>query len=194
MKKGFSKVVLFYVFIFCISSNERQITVSSFHNMQSANDTIPVKIKLEKTVMKDMNILFITDTAMTTEEIKSVLGKGYGEIMQFVQQNQLQPLKFMAWYASTQPPWMVDIAVEVNTIPGNIAGRIRSKIQPGGEVLVARIWGPYDQVGHAYNAIQKWMIENNRNSKGAPFEVYINDPATVKDTSEIQTDVYQPLE
>jgi effector-binding domain-containing protein len=38
------------------------------------------------------------------------------------------------------------------------------------------------------------MNENNRKAKSAPFEVYINDPAMVKDPSEIQTDVYQPLE
>lgn len=67
-------------------------------------DTIPVKIELEQTSFMNMNILFITDTAATTPGLHSVLGKGYGEIMQFVQQHQLQPLKFMARYHTYQPP------------------------------------------------------------------------------------------
>lgn len=194
MKKEISKLALLWLFIICISSNQRPNTFSLLPIRHLVNDTIPVKITLDKTAFNDMNILFITDTATTTAGIKDVLGKGYGEIMQFVQQNQLQPLKFIAWYSSVQPPWIMDIAVEVNKIPEAVAGRIHSKVQPGGEVLIAHIRGPYDQVGQAYNAIGKWMNENNRKPKSAPFEVYINDPATVKDPSEIQTDVYQPLE
>jgi len=194
MKKEISELALLGLFIISISSGQRPNTFSLMATKHLANDTVPVKITLDKTEFNDMKILFITDTAATTDGIKDVLGKGYGEIMQCVQQNKLQPLKFMAWYGSVQPPWTIDIAVEVNKMPEVIAGRIHSKIQPGGEVLIAQIWGPYIQVGQAYNAIGKWMNENNRKAKSAPFEVYINDPATVKDPSEVQTDVYQPLE
>ena len=73
-------------------------------------------------------------------------------------------------------------------------GRLHAKILAGGEVLIAHMWGPYDKVGEAYLAIEKWLKENNRKAKSPPFEVYINDPALVKDPSEIQTDVYQPIE
>ena len=194
MKKEISKLALLWLFIICISSNQRPDTTSVLPIKHWVNDTIPVKIALDKTAFNDMNILFITDTAATTEGIKDVLGKAYGEIMQFVQKNRLQPLKFMAWYGSSQPPWIMDVAVEVNKTPETASGRVHSKVQPGGEVLIAHILGPYDQVGQAYNAIGKWMNENHRQAKSAPFEVYINDPASVKDPSEIQTDVYQPLE
>lgn len=194
MKKEISKLALLWLFIICISSDQRPGAISLLPIKHWVNDTIPVKITLDKTAFNDMNILFITDTAATTDGIKDVLGKAYGEIMQFVQQNQLQPLKFMAWYGSVRPPWIMNVAVEVNKIPEAVNGRIHSKVQPGGEVLIAHILGPYDQVGQAYSAIGKWMNENARKAKSAPFEVYINDPATVKDPSEIQTDVYQPLE
>ena len=194
MKKEISKLVLLCLFIIGISSNQRAGTISLLPIKHEVNDTIPVKITLDKTAFNDMNILFITDTAATTEGIKDVLGKAYGEIMQFVQKNRLQPLKFMAWYGSSQPPWIMDVAVEVNKTPETASGRVHSKVQPGGEVLIAHIWGPYDQVGQAYIAIGKWMNENHRQAKSASFEVYINDPATVKDPSEIQTDVYQQLE
>jgi effector-binding domain-containing protein len=193
MKKEISKLALLWLFIICISSDQRP-NAPLLPIKLWVNDTIPVKITLDKTAFNDMNILFITDTAATTDGIKDVLGKAYGEIMQFVQQTQLQPLKFMAWYGSVQPPWIMNVAVEIDKIPEAATGRIHYKVQPGGEVLIAHILGPYDQVGQAYSAIGKWMNENHRQAKSAPFEVYINDPASVKDPSEIQTDVYQPLE
>lgn len=157
-------------------------------------DTIvPVKVKLEKASFSDMNILYIADTASTTEVIKDVLGKGYGELMQFISANKLQPRKFLAWYYAIQPPWPIDVAVETNRIPTQFNGRVKSRMLPGGEVIIAHMWGPYDQVGQAYEQIQKWLKENSRKAKGSPFEVYINDPNMVKNPAEIQTDVYQPL-
>lgn len=155
---------------------------------------VPVRVQLEKTSFKDMFVLFINDTALTTESIHNTLGKGYGELMQYIQQNKLQPLKFLAWYYAVQPPWPMDIAVETNTIPEQLRGRIQSRIQPGGELLIAHMWGPYDQVGQAYQQIENWLRENKRKPKSAPFEVYVNDPNSVKDPAQIQTDIYQPIE
>ncbi len=154
---------------------------------------IPVKIKLEKTNFRDMTVLYIHDTAGTTEAIKDVLGKDYGELMHFIAANKLQPVRFMAWYYAMLPPWPMDIAVETDRRPQQTNGRIQTRIQPGGEVLIAHMWGPYDQVSQAYIQIEQWLKENNRKPKGAPFEVYINDPSAVKSPDEIQTDIYQPL-
>lgn len=153
-----------------------------------------VKVELEKTRFGDMSVLFINDTAQTTESIKDILGKAYGELMQYVQDHQLQPQKFMAWYYSMQPPWPMDVAVETNSLPAETSGRIQSKILKSSEVIIAHTWGPYDQVGQAYLKIDQWLKDNNRKAKGKPFEVYINDPAMVKSPAEIQTDIYQPIE
>jgi effector-binding domain-containing protein len=174
--------------------------VSSFPSNPSAlfktnsisQDTI--KVVLEKTSFKDMTVLYITDTAQTTAAISEVLGKAYGELMQCTKENKLLPIKFMAWYYSVEPPWQMDIAVETGKMPAQPGGRIKSRIQQGGEVLIAHMWGPYDKVGQAYLKIQNWMKENKRKGKGSPFEVYLNDPSAVKSPSEIRTDIYQPIE
>ena len=163
-------------------------------NSNIQDTVIPLKVQLENTSFKDMSVLYINDTAAATETIKDVLGKGYGELMQFIQQNKLQPQRFMAWYYSTQPPWPMDVAVETVRIPPELSGRIRSRIQKGGDVLIAHAWGPYDQVGMAYVKIENWLKENKRKAKGNPFEVYLNDPSAVKSPSEIRTDIYQPIE
>jgi hypothetical protein len=61
----------------------------------------------------------------------------------------------MAWYYSSQPPWPIDVAVETNKIPSQLTGRIQTRTLEGGEVLIAHMWGPYDQAGRA---IQKLKI------------------------------------
>jgi effector-binding domain-containing protein len=172
------------------------IHICSFINRENSDYILPdtVKIELQKTSFNDMPVLFIKDTAVSTEKMKDVFGKDYGELMQFITNNKLQPLKFMAWYRSVKAPWFVDVAVQTDRVPNELSGRIQSRIQKGGEVLIAHMWGPYDQVGQAYAKIENWLKENNRKAKGNPFEVYINDPSSVKSPSEIQTDVYQPIE
>jgi len=169
--------------------------LTGINSTPMAKDTIvPVKIKLEKTSFKDMNLLFIPDTAKTTDAMTGIFTRDYGELMQFIQENKLQALKFMAWYYSMQPPWHMEVAVETDNLPEQLGGRIRSRIQKGGEVLIAHMWGPYDQVGQAYEQIEKWLKQNNRKAKGHPFEVYLNDPAAVKNPLEIMTDIFQPIE
>ena len=160
--------------------------------MCNPRDTL--RIELENTHFKDMSLLFISDTAASTQAIGVVLGKAYGELMKFANSNRLQPKKFIAWYYSVQPPWPMDIAVEINIIPPQLNGRIQTRILKGGEVLIAHMWGPYDQISQAYSKIQTWMKDNNRKEKGKPFEVYLNDPSAVKSPNEIRTDVYQLVE
>ena len=167
-------------------------TSSGRSNINYIQDS--VKVELEETSFKDMPVLFINDTASSTEQISNILGKDYGELMQFIQNNKLQPQKFMAWYYSMQPPWRMDVAVQTNSIPEQLNGNIQSRIQKGGKVLIAHMWGPYNQVSQAYIKIENWVKENKRKAKGNPFEVYLNDPATVKSQYEIQTDIYQPIE
>lgn len=153
-----------------------------------------VRIELEATRFSDLPVLFIHDTAPATENLKNKLGNDFGELMQFAMTHKLYPQKFMAWYYSAQPPWMMDVAIQVTKLPEQLDGRIQSRTQPGGEVLIAHTWGPYDEVGKAYEQIKQWLVKHNRAAKGNPFEVYVNDPAAVSHPSEIHTDVYQPLE
>ncbi len=190
-------------FPFCAGSNYEDVDNSSLPVFKSHHreivflqrDTIaPVKIQLEKTSFKDMSILFISDTAEEMKDLGSILSKGYGELIKYAQENQLKLKKMMAWYYSVQAPWKMDIAIETDKLPVELSGRVRSRIEKGGEVLIAHMWGPYSELSQAYIQIQNWLNQNKRIARDPPFEVYLNDPSTVKDPSEIQTDIYQPLQ
>ncbi len=90
-------------------------------------------------------------------------------------------------------PWEIEVAIETESLNAHLSGRIQSRIVTGGEVIIAHMHGPYDQVSKAYEKIQTWLKENNRNARGYPFEVYVNDPSMVSSQAEIQTDIYQPI-
>jgi len=155
---------------------------------------VPVKIELEKTSFNEMVVLFISDTAKQTQEIGSILGKDYAELMRYAKEDQLKPKKFLAWYYSVEPPWRMDIAVETEKVPSELRGRVKFRMEKGGEVLIAHMQGPYSELRQAYIQIENWLKQNGRVARGNPFEVYLNDPFTVKGPSEIQTDIYQPLQ
>ena len=64
---------------------------------------------------------------------------------------------------------------------------------PGGEVAFTAHVGPYETLGEAHVALDVWMNENGVTATGAPWEVYITDPAEVPDPAEWITHVYQPI-
>lgn len=205
MKKIFFVTLVISSYVHAFAFHGGSICVNArnhFHNFDGYNagmavprlDTVPVKIQVEKTSFNDMAILFISDTAKQTQDIGSVFSKGYSELMKYTQENQLKSKKFLAWYYSVQPPWIMDIAVETDKLPSELRGRIKSRIEKGGEVLIAHMRGPYSELSQAYIQIENWLKQNNRIARGNPFEVYLNDPFTVKDPSQIQTDIYQPLQ
>jgi effector-binding domain-containing protein len=148
-------------------------------------------VGLEETTVDSMIILVIKDTATSMEDISRVIGAGYGELFTFINQTGLIPGKVMAFYYTYQPPFKMDIAVEVNKIPAQTTGRIKLNKIFGGKAIVARYRGPYEKVEIAYTAIADWLKQHQQEAKGLPFEVYLNDPATVKDPYELRTDVYQ---
>ena len=63
----------------------------------------------------------------------------------------------------------------------------------GGEVASTIHKGPYDTLNLAHEAVQQWMMENNQEAGGAPWEVYITDPGEVPDPAEWLTEIVHPL-
>lgn len=60
--------------------------------------------------------------------------------------------------------------------------------------MIAHMRAPYSELRQADIQIENWLKENKRVARGGPFEVYLNDPKTVKDPSAIATDICQPLQ
>ena len=79
---------------------------------------------------------------------------------------------------------LCDVGVEV-TRTFEAAGEVYATETPGGEAVVAVHRGPYSDMDQAYNAIDRWMAMNGRESAGHSWEIYGDptpDPANTETT------------
>ena len=76
-------------------------------------------------------------------------------------------------------PETAEVGIEAGfTVAAPIArgGRVEPGELPGGEAAVCLHVGPYEEVAAAYEAVQTWMAEHQREANGAAWEVYLSPP------------------
>ena len=91
---------------------------------------------------------------------------------------------FLYHHAKDDAPIVCDFGVEV-TRTFETAGEVYATETPRGEAVVAVYRGPYNRMNEAYNAIEKWMAANRRESAGRSWEIYGDptpDPADTETT------------
>jgi AraC family transcriptional regulator len=72
-------------------------------------------------------------------------------------------------------------------------GDVVAETLPGGPAAVTIHSGPYDQLYHAYAALEEWILANGFHAAGAPWEAYLNDPADHPNQQDWKTEVCWPL-
>jgi effector-binding domain-containing protein len=87
------------------------------------------------------------------------------------------------------------IAMEVGFPVGVVitaANGVEPSKLPAGTVAMTDYTGPYEKIGDAHQAIQKWIQDNGKTENGAPWEVYYSDPSdTAPDQLKFQ--VFYPI-
>jgi effector-binding domain-containing protein len=81
-------------------------------------------------------------------------------------------------------PMICDFGVEVSR-GFEAVGEVYATETPGGEAAVAVHRGPYNRLTEAYNAIDRWIAANGRESAGWSWEIYGDptpDPAHTETT------------
>jgi effector-binding domain-containing protein len=64
---------------------------------------------------------------------------------------------------------------------------------PGGRAATTVFYGPYHEVGAAWDAIDAWREERGIKPASGGWDIYENDPTEVSDPGELRTRLYQPL-
>jgi effector-binding domain-containing protein len=155
------------------------------------NDTLSAApIVITATRIQPMRIIFIRDTVQMVD-LRKFFSESYAELFEFAGKYKLAPGKAMAFYDNYYDLITLEAAVEVDTIPAHLPGRILTRIIDGGEAVVAHYTGPYEEMSEPYGLLAQWLLDNNKKAKGLPFEVYLNNPGMVKDSTQLKTDIYQ---
>lgn len=69
---------------------------------------------------------------------------------------------------------------------------VASSVLPAGKGAATWHVGPYDELGPAYEAVMKWIIEKNGTPIGDAWETYHSDPMVEPDPQRWRTEVIQP--
>lgn len=64
---------------------------------------------------------------------------------------------------------------------------------PGGLAAITVHRGPYEGLGEAYAALERWIAASNAEPTGAPWESYLTDPGEVPDPNDWLTEVVWPI-
>ncbi len=95
-----------------------------------------------------------------------------------------------SWTYSNKEPYTVEVGIPVfKKCAGNELG-IYYKERKACKVLIARYYGPYDEIYKAYNEMYAWVKRFNKTVIGQPWEEYVSKGSVEKDVFRIETDVY----
>lgn len=68
-------------------------------------------------------------------------------------------------------------------------GRVKNSSLPAAKVVRAVYQGPYEHLGEAWGALQRWVREQEMPEHGRFYERYLNNPAEVKDPNHYRTEL-----
>lgn len=118
--------------------------------------------------------------------IAEFLGAAFGEVMQAVQRQGLQPVgpPFGRYRPTGAGGWDVTAGFPV-TGPPTSDGRVGATTLPGGAVARTLHVGSYATVGAAYEAVGSWLGTHGYAPAGEPWESYVDGPEVATPHTEV---------
>jgi AraC family transcriptional regulator len=130
-------------------------------------------------------------------EVASTLAEVLGHVVQHAQQSGIalagQPFtRYLDWGPGL---WTIEAGLPVAAHPGGTAveSGVRADTLPGGFAATTTHSGTYEKLNEAHAAVQQWIEAEGLTSAGAPWEVYVTDPADYPDTKDWKTEIFWPI-
>lgn len=152
-------------------------------------------INIGDTVSLKRMVITIKDSAATQQRISMKLAEIYGtKLGAFIKKNNLKISGSpMAWYKGTTAPYFFEAGLPIDKKPAKLAAGIYLKQIGVDSIVVAHFYGPYNLLPQAYDALKDWLKNHKKTMKGAPYEIYVDNPmdatGKLKDPYKVQTDI-----
>ena len=152
-------------------------------------------LKCEETTVKPFLFLSIRDTC-SGATIGQKMGTYIGEIMAYMGKNGLtQTRPPMAFYHKNDGVvFDMEIAIPVDKAIKPKDKRIKFTEFKRCKAMFTEYYGVYDKIGDAHKTIMEMIQEKGLKMNAAPWEEYVTDPSTEKDSSKWLTRIYYPIE
>ena len=170
-----------------------RISVAEPPKIGQSMEEPPMNYEISKKQIEETPFLYMR-RQVKPEAIADALAEIFGPVFQFATANGIPFAGPPTTRYVSFGPGLVTIEAGMPVVgEPKVEGEIILGTLVGGTVASTIHKGPYDSLSLGYEAIQKWMMENNEESGGAPWEVYITDPGEVPDPAEWLTEIVHPL-
>lgn len=170
---------------------------SSTSKKSAAAQNAPI-INITDSVAPKANVIYIKDSAATSLRLSQKLAQIYGtKLGAIIKQQKLNITGApIAWYRTQKAPFFFEAGLPVDKKPVKLAKNVLFKTIGGDSALIAHFYGPYEQTGVAYEALNDWLKDRKKKLKSPPYEIYVTDPVDKKgnlvDPYKVQTDIIFP--
>ncbi|HTX87651.1 MAG TPA: SRPBCC family protein [Bacteroidales bacterium] len=152
--------------------------------------------KIEEKTMPQQVAMLIRDSA-GPKDYSRVMGKAYGEMMGFAKSKKLKstgaPFAIYLKWDSVTKFSVMDLGIPVEKMEKG-AGRIRVETLPAQHIVMAYYFGPYNaKMANTYYILDQYIRESGKSAAGGPWEIYITDPMSEKDSTKWETDILFPV-
>ncbi len=117
-------------------------------------------------------------TRTSVQELPQVLGKGYGDIAQYLGELRMNPVghPFVIYYNLDMQDLDIQLGFPVpQPLPGR--GDIHAARMEAGKVATCLYVGPYEDCGPAYEELSQFVKDQGYETSGAAIEYYLNNPS-----------------
>lgn len=170
--------------------------LNKLKELAEAKPKFAIAITEEET--KSISYIGISST-MSYEDMSAIsaqMGKSYGELMGALGKAKIEMIGpafalFPKWDEATKQMEVV-CAVPVAT-DAKVPAKYKVMQTGGGKAVKAIHKGDYYKLKETHDQINQYIAFKKLEINGAPWEVYITDPMTEKDTAKWVTEVYYPI-
>lgn len=133
------------------------------------------------------------DRDMIAEGLAEILPRAFGHAME--QGLQMVGPPFVRYVEQSPAFVTVEAGVPLAAVPEGAepADGLAYGELPAGTAVATVHTGPYESLGEAHTALDRWMAAHDATPAGGPWEIYLTDPGEVPDPADWRTEVVWPI-